>query len=297
MDIKPWIEAARLRTLPLALSSIITGSACAVYYGSFKWYIAILAALTTIFLQVLSNYANDYGDAVSGKDNEGRIGPQRAVASGEISKESMKKAVIIFSVLSLISGVSLSVIAFQSGIFVLFFSLLGLAAIAAAIKYTVGKNPYGYNGLGDLFVFIFFGIVGVFGSFFLFGQQLEWQVLLPAICIGLLSVAVLNFNNMRDIENDAKTGKNTLAVKLGLKNAKIYQYLVVVTAFFVLIIFALVNNFELKQYTFLFLAPLFAQMMKKVIRINKPVEFDPFLKKTAIGTFLLSILFLIGILL
>ena len=279
MDIKPWIAAARLRTLPLALSSIITGSACAVYYGNFKWSIAIFAALTTILLQILSNYANDYGDAISGKDNAGRIGPKRAVASGEISKESMKKAVITFSTLSLITGIILLFLAFESSLFIVLFLLIGFAAIAAAIKYTVGKNPYGYNGLGDLFVFIFFGIVGVFGTYFLFSKQLDFMVLLPAVCIGFLSVAVLNFNNMRDIENDANTGKITLAVKLGLANAKIYQYLVVVFALFALIAFAFFNGFNLRQYTFLLLAPFFAQMIKKIIRINKPVEFDPFLKK------------------
>ena len=297
MEIKPWLEAARLRTLPLALSSIITGSACAVYYGDFKWSIAIFAALTTIFLQILSNYANDYGDAVSGKDNAERIGPKRAVASGEITKESMKKAVIIFATLSLVSGVILLFLAFNSILFIAIFLLIGLSSIAAAIKYTVGKNPYGYNGLGDLFVFIFFGIVGVLGTYFLYSKQIDLLVFLPAICIGFLSVAVLNFNNMRDIVNDAKTGKNTLAVKLGLQNAKVYQYWVVLIAIFSLIAFAFFNDFELKQYTFLFVAPLFAQMLKKVIKINNPVEFDPFLKKTAIGTFLLSVLFLIGVLL
>lgn len=295
MNIKPWIEAARLRTLPLALSSIITGSACAVYYGNFKWSIAFFAMLTTIFLQVLSNYANDYGDAVSGKDNEGRIGPKRAVASGEITKESMKKALILFTTLSFLSGVVLLILAFKNILFISLFLFIGLGAIAAAIKYTVGKNPYGYNGLGDFFVFLFFGIVGVAGTYFLFSKQVELMVFLPAICIGFLSVAVLNFNNMRDIENDAKTGKNTLAVKLGLQNAKMYQYIIIVFAFFAIIAFAFFNDFELQQYTFLLLAPLFAQMIKKVIRINKPIEFDPFLKKTAIGTFLLSILFLIGI--
>lgn len=295
MNIKPWISAARLRTLPLALSSIITGSACAVYYENFKWSIAILAVLTTVLLQVLSNYANDYGDAISGKDNENRIGPKRAVASGEISKEDMKKGVIVFAVLSLISGIVLLLIAFQSLLLIASFLLIGLAAIAAAIKYTVGKNPYGYNGLGDLFVFIFFGIVGVGGTYFLFSKQYQYMIILPSICIGLLSVAVLNFNNMRDIENDKQTGKNTLAVQLGLQNAKMYQYVIILIAFFSIIAFAFFNNFELKQYTFLIVAPLFAQMLKKIIRINKPVEFDPYLKKTAIGTFLLSILFLIGI--
>ncbi len=297
MNLKVWISAARLRTLPLALSSILFGSACSLYFGSFNWLIFGLAILTTIFLQVLSNYANDYGDAVSGKDDEGRIGPSRAVASGEISKESMKKAVVVFSILSLLSGLSLLLVAFKEHwLFLLLFLLIGLGAIAAAIKYTIGKNPYGYNALGDFFVFVFFGLVGVFGSFFLYTMQFEWTLVLPAITAGFLSVAVLNFNNMRDIENDEKTGKITLAVRLGLQRAKQYQYVLIVLGVLSLTAFAFIEGFRLRQYLFLFLAPFFAQMIKSMIKINKPPEFDPFLKKTALGTFGLSILFLISVL-
>lgn len=297
MDVKAWISAARLRTLPLALSSIVFGAACSIYFGTFSWLIFGLAVLTTILLQILSNYANDYGDAVSGKDNEGRIGPSRAVASGEISKESMKKAMSLFAVLSFVSGIILLYLAFHDNwIYLVFFVLLGIGAIAAAIKYTVGKNPYGYSGLGDLFVFLFFGLVGVMGSFFLFNQTFEWTICLPAICAGSLSVAVLNFNNMRDIENDKRTGKITVAVRLGLQKAKQYQYILIVCAFAALISFALIEGFRLQQYAFLLLAPLFAQMIKAMIKINKPHEFDPFLKKTALGTFGLSLLFLFSVL-
>lgn len=296
MNWKAWISAARLRTLPLALSSILMGSACAIYYHDFSWSIFLLALLTTVFLQVLSNFANDYGDAISGKDDDGRIGPKRAVASGEISKEAMKKGLILFSALSFLSGVLLLLVALREyWLYLLIFLFIGLASIAAAIKYTIGKNPYGYNGLGDLFVFIFFGIVGVGGSFFLFHQSLEWMVLLPAVCIGFLSVAVLNFNNMRDIENDTKTGKITFAVILGLQRAKQYQYFIIIVAFLALIAFAFFQDFDLQQYLFLLVVPFFAQMIKAMIRENKPANFDPFLKKTALGTFVLSILFLISI--
>lgn len=297
MSLKHWIEAARFRTLPLALSSIIMGTACALHYGYFNWAIFILAVITTIILQVLSNFANDYGDAVSGKDNEGRIGPQRAVASGAITKESMKKAVILFAFLSFFSGISLLFVAFENWLFILIFLILGLAAIAAAIKYTVGKNPYGYNGLGDVFVYIFFGLVGVIGSYFLFSKSFEALVLLPATTIGLLSVAVLNLNNMRDIENDEKTGKHTLAVKMGLKKAKAYEYIIILLAFLSLITFALMQSFILKQYLFLILVPFFAQMIKKFLVIFNPQDFDPYLKKLALGTFLLSVLFIVGIIL
>ncbi|MDC3209586.1 1,4-dihydroxy-2-naphthoate polyprenyltransferase [Chitinophagales bacterium] len=297
MDLKVWISAARLRTLPLALSSIFFGTAAAIYHGFFTWQIFTLAVSTTICLQVLSNYANDYGDAISGKDNEERIGPSRAVSSGEISKKAMLKAVVLFSFLSLLSGLALLFSAFrENGVYFLIFLLIGIAAIAAAISYTMGEKPYGYNGLGDFFVFLFFGLVGVIGSFFLFSKSLEITVILPAVSAGLLSVAVLNFNNMRDIENDASTGKRTFAVRIGLQGAKQYQYLLVVFAFFSLIAFALFEKFLLQQYLFLLLMPLFAQMIKSMIKINKPAEFDPFLKKTALGTFGLSILFLLSVL-
>jgi 1,4-dihydroxy-2-naphthoate octaprenyltransferase len=296
MNVKSWIVAARLRTLPLALSSIITGTACALFFGFFDWLIFVFAVLTTIVLQVLSNYANDYGDAVSGKDNQNRIGPPRAVASGEISKEAMKKAVQLFAGLALMFGSILLYFSFSEELLLAgLFLVIGLAAIAAAIKYTIGKNPYGYHGLGDLFVFIFFGIVGVFGTFFLYAKSLEWTVVFPAFSIGLLSVAVLNFNNMRDIENDALTSKNTLAVKLGLQLAKQYQYFIIFLGFSTLIGFAFWNGFRLQQYVFLLMAPFFAQLVKAMIKINKPSEFDPFLKKTALGTFVLSILFLISV--
>ncbi|MCB0509884.1 MAG: 1,4-dihydroxy-2-naphthoate polyprenyltransferase [Bacteroidetes bacterium] len=294
MNIKIWIEAARLRTLPLAFASIIAGTACAIHAHSFSWVIFVLALLTTLLLQVLSNFANDYGDALSGKDDAGRIGPKRAVSSGEISASSMKKALILFSFLSLLSGIALLFFAFESYLYILLFLILGLGAIAAAIKYTVGKNPYGYMGLGDLFVFLFFGWIGVGGTYFLFCSSFDPNVFWIASSFGFLSVAVLNLNNMRDIENDAKTGKRTLAVKLGLQRAKQYHYLLIVFAFLFLISFALLKQFELKQYLFLLLAPFFAQMLKALIRINQPLEFDPFLKKTALGTFLLSILFLIA---
>lgn len=295
---KVWIQAARLRTLPLALSSIIFGAASAIHFEKFNTWIFVLAVLTTICLQVLSNFANDYGDAVSGKDNEGRIGPSRAVSSGEITRSAMKKAMFLLAGVSFVSGLVLLIVAFNDYLlYLLVFLLLGLAAIAAAIKYTVGKNPYGYRGLGDLFVFLFFGLVGVFGTYFVFSKQLSWTVLLPAITAGCLAVAVLNFNNMRDIENDEQTGKRTLAVMLGLQRAKQYQYLLIILGVFALIAFALLEKFALRQYIFLLLAPFFAQMIKSMIKNNKPAAFDPYLKKTALGTFALSLLFLIAVLL
>ena len=296
-SIKHWITAARLRTLPLAFACIITGTAAALNEGLFNPYILALALFTTLCFQVLSNFANDYGDALSGKDNEGRIGPDRMVSSGAISAPSMKKALIITSIISFLAGLSLSMLAFENWKLVLLFTLLGVASIVAAIKYTVGKNPYGYAGLGDLFVFLFFGILGVLGSYMLYSNHFNWLVLLPSFSMGCLSVAVLNANNMRDIVNDKETGKNTLAVKLGFEIAKTYQSLMLIGGFAGLIVYGMINSFELNQYLFLLAAPFFLLILKKTLRIIDPADMDPYLKRIALGTFVLSLLFLTSVLL
>lgn len=296
MNIKPWIKAARLRTLPLAFSSIIVGTALALKSDAFNVGILIFALLTTLLLQVLSNFANDYGDAVSGKDNEQRIGPDRMVSKGIIKPNQMKKVMFFTAILAFISGVELLFFAFGFNIVLLsIFMVIGIASIFAAINYTVGKNPYGYIGLGDLFVFIFFGLVGVKGTYFLYTQQLDLLMFLPAISIGLLSAAVLNFNNMRDIENDKATGKNTLVVKIGLQSAKTYQGFIIISSILLLIIYSLLNNFSTHQYLYLLIAPYFMHIVKQMLKVNQPVLMDPFLKKTAISTFILSILFLISV--
>ena len=216
-SIKAWITAFRLRTLPLAFSSILMGSFLAAYYDSFQGWIFLLAIITTLFLQILSNLANDYGDTVNGADHEGREGPQRMVQSGIISLNKMKIAVMVFAILSFISGIGLIYISFGSLIHLKFllFLLIGLAAIVAALRYTMGSNPYGYKGLGDLYVLVFFGLVGVGGTYFLHSNNWDWIIILPALAVGFLSSGVLNVNNMRDIESDKEAGKSTLVVKMG----------------------------------------------------------------------------------
>lgn len=296
-DMKNWINAARLRTLPLAFSCIVMGTACAIHEDAFHPIILILALLTTLAFQVLSNFANDYGDALSGKDNEDRIGPERMVSSGAISHKQMKKALIATSIVAFLLGLGLSLYAFSNWKLVLLFTLLGGASIWAAIKYTVGKNPYGYAGLGDVFVFLFFGILGVVGSYTLYTNTFNPQILLPATCIGLLSAAVLNANNMRDIVNDKATGKNTLAVKLGFENAKTYQSLALIFGFLSLIAFSMLVGFELNQYIYLIIMPFFLLILKKMLKETIPAKMDPFLKRIALGTFGLSLLFLLGVLL
>ncbi|MEE1899520.1 1,4-dihydroxy-2-naphthoate polyprenyltransferase [Flavobacterium rakeshii] len=289
---KAWFEAARLRTLPLSVSGILVGSFYAFSQGMVNWSIFGFALLTTLGLQILSNFANDYGDGVKGTDNENRIGPQRAIQSGAITVKAMKKGIILTSLLTLGAAIALIYLSFGKDnlVYSLFFFFLGLAAIAAAIKYTVGKSAYGYRGLGDLFVFIFFGLVSVLGCYFLFSKELDILILLPAISIGLLSVAVLNLNNMRDQVSDAMSGKNTLVVKLGAKRAKIYHYFIILTALFLTLLFAILYNFKPVQYLFLLAYIPFLLHIKTVSKNTVPRELDPELKKVALGTFLLSVL-------
>ena len=289
-NIKPWIQAARLRTLPLSVSGIIVGSAYAYYQGHSDWRIVVLALLTTLGLQVLSNYANDYGDGVKGTDAN-RIGEKRLVAAGIISAEQMKRAVIITVLITFLMSLGLIYTAFgkENFIFSLIFILLGIGSIGAAIKYTVGKGAYGYSGFGDLFVFVFFGWVSVIGSNFLFTHFIDWKLFLPASSIGLLSVAVLNLNNMRDIENDKIAGKNTLVVKMGLNWAKKYQEACVSSASIMFVVFCLI--IKVTAIPVLIINIPLLMHIGKIKKSEKYEDFDPELKKVALSTFALSILF------
>lgn len=292
---KNWIQAARLRTLPLSISGIIVGSAFAYYQGFSDWRIVVLALLTTLGLQILSNYANDYGDGIKGTDVN-RIGEKRLVAAGVVSASQMKKAVIITASITFILALLLIYIAFGKENFglSLIFILLGIGSIGAAIKYTVGGNAYGYSGFGDLFVFIFFGWVSVIGSNFLFTHFIDWTLFLPATAIGFLSVAVLNLNNMRDIENDRVAGKNTLVVKMGLEKAKKYHFILIFLALILFVFFS--GMISVKMYIYLPIILVLAMHLKTVKKSKKYEDFDPELKKVALSTFALSILFAASIL-
>lgn len=241
---KNWLQAFRLRTLPLAIGAITMGAFAANIDGIFKWDTYLLAILTATFLQILSNLANDYGDFKKGTDNENRVGPARALQSGTISEKAILRSVILFSVLSLASGVILLKIGLEDfGDYKTLTMLgIGLAAIAAAIKYTVGKRAYGYSGLGDVFVFIFFGLVSVGGTYFLMSAQLHLMLLLLATSFGCLAVGVLNINNLRDIENDKASHKITLAVRLGRKRTVNYQLMLTLTGFWSLSIYINTNT-------------------------------------------------------
>ena len=295
--LKNYIQAARLRTLPLSVSGIIVGaflgnkfieSDFTVYQSSIFW----LAILTTIGFQVLSNFANDYGDGVKGTDVN-REGEARMVSSGAISPKQMKLAMIVTAIITLVIALLLIYVAFGSdnfGYSVLFFAI-GIAAIVAAIKYTVGQSAYGYSGFGDVFVFIFFGLVAVVGTYFLFTKQLNFQVFLPAISIGLLSTAVLNLNNMRDINNDAKVGKNTLVVKLGSEKSKKYHYFLIATAFVPAVLYTIINYNSSLQFIFILAFIPLVLNMKTVAKNTIPSTLDGELKKVALSTFLFASLF------
>ena len=296
---KAWIHAFRLRTLPLALSNIFLGSFLAASDGSFSSKIFLLATLTTLFLQILSNLANDLGDSISGADNEDRVGPKRAVQSGTISKKEMIRMVFVFVLLSLFSGLWLLWEALQLLNYTQAFIMLGLGilAIGAAINYTVGKNPYGYSGFGDLFVFLFFGLTGVLGTYFLHTGSLNWMILLPATSVGLLSVGVLNLNNMRDVENDSKTGKKTLVVKIGSNNAKLYHLCLIGFAMISACSYIYLEWTSLYQLIFLISFPLLFSNILVVLQNKEAKLLDTELKKLALSTLLFSLSFGIGLIL
>lgn len=291
-----WIAAARLRTLPLALSSIILGSLVARFHGMFSIIIMVLCMLTATLYQILSNYANDLGDGLKGTDAN-RIGEKRAVASGLISIPEMKKAVILFAVLSLLSGSYLSWFATQQQpVYVtLLFIGLGIAAVVAALKYTMGKGAYGYSGLGDVFVLLFFGWIGVGGAYFLNAKQLPFNILLPATAVGFLTVGVLNLNNLRDVENDARAGKRTLVVLLGRHRSKIYQTVLLGGALILQTAFTFGQSAQWGGYLFLATAPIILINLKKTWAATQPEAFDPLLKPLAISTLLFCLLAGIGI--
>lgn len=291
-----WVEAIRPRTLPLSLAGIVFGSAIAFKEGFVNWTIFTFSILTTLLFQILSNLANDYGDGVKGTDNHERIGPTRAVQSGVISHKQMKRAVIITALLSIISAATLIYFGSKEMSTTVIWSYSGLAVFCtlAAITYTVGKKAYGYHGLGDIMVFIFFGLVSVLGVYSLYTKTFNWNNLLPAASVGLLSVAVLNLNNMRDYVSDKKAGKNTLVVKMGVDYAKIYHTLIVLASLVILFFFLLETHSAIHFIALLPAISLFLHLMK-VAKVRTTKEFDPELKVVALSTFAISVLYFASI--
>ena len=295
MKLKAWISAFRLRTLPLALSCVIVGSGISWNQDKFSWITCLLTMSTTILLQVLSNLANDYGDSAKGTDNDDRLGPTRAIQSGAISSKQMMIAIIICAILSLGSGVSLLLYSLEINWAFVGMLTVGLLGIAAAIKYTMGKSAYGYRGLGDLFVFLFFGIVGVLGTIYLQTQSFNSFDMIPAAGVGFLSAGVLNLNNLRDHKNDAASNKNTLVVLIGFNAGKIYHLSITVLPIILLAGYSWIS--QPSPLTLLLLAPL-AILVIAIIRIMKQKEeqkLDPELKRLALTTFLTSVLFVVSL--
>lgn len=296
--VKIWIQAFRLRTLPLALSSTLVGSFLAYSHEKFRWEVFGLAVLTTLFLQILSNLANDYGDAVKGTD-KGRIGPERVTQSGKVTFGQIKKMITAFVLLALTSGSALIFVGLDHLPVnrVIFFFILGFSAIFAAIKYTVGRRPYGYVGLGDLFVYLYFGLVGVCGTFYLHTGFFDPWVLLPASTIGLFSSGVLNLNNLRDVDNDSKQGKRTLVVRIGVKAAKTYHLIIVVFAIVLSIAYTLVFFKSPIQLIFMVTIPFLLKDVQTVMKNTVPMDLNYELKRLAITTFVFSMMFSLGLIL
>lgn len=288
---KKWIVAMRLRTLPLAFASIGMGVFLALSKDQFNWAIAVMCFLTTLSLQILSNLANDYGDSIHGADHTGRQGPQRAVQTGEITKDQMKKAIMIAIIVSFIFGLTLLYISNLPVKVYIAFLILGILSIVAAILYTNGKLPYGYIGLGDISVYLFFGILGVMGTFYLQSKTIDWAMLLPATSCGLLTVGVLNINNIRDIDSDIQAGKRSIPVMLGKSKSRVYHLLLLILALASATLYVYLNYTVIKHYIFLFSLPLFIINGIRVYSRYDAQTLDPLLKQLALSTVLFVILF------
>jgi 1,4-dihydroxy-2-naphthoate octaprenyltransferase len=290
--LKHWISAARLRTIPLSISGIFIGSFAAVSDKMFNVSIFLLAILTSICYQILSNFANDYGDGVKGTD-ENRIGPKRMIQSNKISTSEMKKGIFILFIISVFLTFSTVFLSLKNNFAgMLFFILLGLLAITAAIKYTIGKNAYGYIGFGDFFVFLFFGLVSVLGSYYLFTSSINYQLITPACTVGLLSAGVLNLNNMRDINNDRKSQKKTMAVKLGPSKSKLYHFFLIISSVFLMLFFL----YKLKSPSTLLIFLIIVNVswlihyLYKISKITNPIMYDKFLKPLGLSTFFYALI-------
>ncbi len=286
----------RPRTLPLALASIIMGTGLAVAEGAFDWLVALLCILTAILLQILSNLANDYGDSFHGADHLERKGPKRAVQSGLVTAGDMRRAIVLTSLASMVSGVALLWFAFgrDAFSFTIIFILLGAAAIGAAITYTAGKMPYGYAGLGDIAVLIFFGWVGVLGSYFVQTNRFSWLLLLPATACGLLAVAVLNVNNIRDMESDRQAGKNSLPVRVGLPRARQYHWALLIFATLCAVVYCLLTQTSAWQFLFLLSIPLLVRNGLAISRAADLPSLNPWLKQMSLAALVFVILFAAG---
>lgn len=294
---KSWIKAARPRTLPLALSGILMGCGLAWFYDAVQAAVSVLAIVTATCIQVFSNFANDYGDSQRGTDNEFRLGPTRTVQSGEISKKEMETGMFVVGGLSFLLGIWLVFLGTWSSSKTAFFSFIGLGilSLVAAYFYTAGKKSYGYIGLGDLFVFLFFGLLPVAGVFYLNAGFIFPEIFLPAITIGFFSTGVLNLNNMRDIDNDRNSGKITIPVRMGARKSRFYHLFMIFIGWASAVVFTLNHFHSPWQFLFVFVLPFFVRDLVGIFRIQNDRQLDPFLKRLALSTLAFTLLFCVGL--
>jgi len=299
MQLKPWIIAARLRTLPLAVSNILLGSFLAYNHGKFSVIILLLGLATAVLLQVLSNFANDYGDFINGADEKRISKYERVLQSGKISPKQMRWMLIILTLLTFVTGISLIVLAAKAlgTIALVVFFGIGILCIIAAITYTIGKKPYGYIGMGDIAVFIFFGIVGVCGIYVLQTRQWDWHVLFPAASFGLLSMGVLNINNIRDLESDRISGKKTLVVRIGLEKARIYHTWLIIMALLLGIVSTILDYNGAFQLLYLLTIPFFIMNVYRVRSSEYSGKLDDELRNLSLTAFFFSVTYGIGLIL
>ncbi|TCP93252.1 1,4-dihydroxy-2-naphthoate prenyltransferase [Cricetibacter osteomyelitidis] len=295
-SLKMWFETARPKTLPLAVASILTGSALAYWAGKFNLGFTLLCLFTATLLQILSNFANDYGDHQKGSDTAERIGPLRGIQQGGITVGQLKIGLIFMVIACVISGATLIGLAYESITDLIAFAVLGILAIVSAITYTVGKKPYGYMGLGDVSVFIFFGLLAVGGTYYLQVHQLSAEIFLPAVACGLLASAVLNINNLRDIEQDRKAGKNTLIVRIGPEKGRVYHGVLLALAGLCYVMFAVMNFYSPFSFIFLLALPLLCKHVVFVYSHKDPLALRPVLAQMSILALLTNILFSVGLL-
>ena len=296
---KSWIKAARPRTLPLAVSGILTGCGLAWFYGAINTWVSLLAIVTAIFIQIFSNLANDYGDSQKGTDNEHRVGPTRTIQGGEITSGEMKKGMLTIATICIICGLALLYTATWNLYRPAFFLFIGfgMLSLLAAWFYTAGKRSYGYIGLGDLAVFLFFGLLPVAGAFYLNSSFITEEIFLPAISIGCFSVGVLNLNNMRDIENDRKSGKITIPVRLNRSKSRIYHCLLIMIGWVAALTFIMITHKSAWQWLCVLSMPLFINDLLKIVRIKEDRKLDPFLKRLSLSTLAFTLLFCTGLIL
>lgn len=288
----------RLRTLPLSLSGVMLGCMIASATSSPNWLVIALVLLTTALLQILSNVSNELGDTLSGTDSVERQGPAYSLSQGKLSIRDFKLMIAVYTGLCALSGTLMVYFSFgtllcREAVLLL---LLGAFAIRSAIKYTLGRNPYGYRGWGDIYVFLFFGLVSVVGGYFMVSHNLSpWTILLPAVSIGLFSVAVLNVNNIRDMKTDAST-RLTTPLRLGARRARVYHTLLISCAWAVMLFFCMLSPFSTWLYLYVLTLPLFVVHLIGVWRLSDR-RLDPMLPLLVFSTFLFSLLSGLGYLL